>query len=173
MSAPMPASLLAGFADGKALLAAAHALAADGRAPIEAYTPYPVEGLPPLLRLRRSRVPWAALAGGVLGGGGMFALQAYSLLHAYPLDVGGRPLPSWPLLLPAALEMALLGAVLAAFVALLRESRLPRLHHPLFALARFEAASHDGFFLCVPAAGPELRARLLALGAGSVEEVPG
>lgn len=177
MSAPAPYRLLAEFADADALLAAVRALADAGARGLEAYTPYPLEGLAQALAPRPSRLPWVVLAGGIAAGAGTFALELYSATHAYPINVGGRPDASWPMFLPPALEMGLLGAMLAGFVAMLWGNGLPQLFHPLFAVSRFERASHDGWFIVLPcahdhAARQALHARLQALGARHVEQVP-
>jgi len=177
MSAPRVHGLLASFANGEGLLAAVRSLVNEGVDGIQAYAPCPVDGLAEALAPRPSRLPRAALAGGVLGGGGTFALQLYSAVYAYPINVGGRPDASWPMFLPPALEMALLGAALAAFVAMLWGNGLPQLFHPLFGMARFERASRDGYFMVFPCPDDPVerdavRERLHALGAGTIEQVP-
>ena len=73
--------------------------------------------------------------------------KGYSAVIDYPINVGGRPLGSWPAFVPPAVEMAVLGAVLFGVVAMLTGNGLPRLHHPLFEVPEFERASADGFFL--------------------------
>jgi hypothetical protein len=67
----------------------------------------------------------------------------------YPLNVGGRPLNSWPAFIPASLIVAILWAGAATLIGLLLILRLPRLHHPVFAVPGFERASEDRFFLCI------------------------
>lgn len=147
--------LLAEFPSADALLAAVAHLQARRYTRIEAYTPYPIEGLPERLGERRSRIPLAMLLGALAGGCGTLALEYYSAVIAFPLNVGGRPDASWPAFIPAALEMTILCAVLAGVLTLLIGCGLPRLHHPLFASTRFETASRSGFFVLIRADDPE------------------
>jgi Alternative complex III, ActD subunit len=143
--------LVAEFATPAALLQAASGARAAGYTAVEACSPVPVDGLAEILELTQSAdpVPSAALFGAIGGGAVGFSLQWFSATINYPLNVGGRPLDSWPAFLPITFEMTVLGAALAAFICMLRRSRLPRLMHPLFALEEFKRASQDRFFLCI------------------------
>jgi hypothetical protein len=174
--------LLAGFADVQALLAAVRALRRDGFGHLDVHSPFEVPGLDEALGHTREpwhrRIAFWVLLGGLIGGFGLLALQYWSAVYSYPIDVGGRPDASWPAFLPPALEMALLGAFLFGVVAMLVASRLPKLHQPVFASTYFERASQDRFIVVIPADTPgydaeRIRQRLLALGAEQIEEVPG
>jgi hypothetical protein len=146
--------LLAEFATADALLAAARAARGHGYAELEAYSPFPVEGLDGLVGLKRNRVPLLTLLGGIAGGAGAYFMQWYSAMIDYPINVGGRPLHSWPAFVPATFELAILGAALAAVFGMLALNGLPQLYHPLFAVEEFELASRNRFFLCLPARDP-------------------
>ena len=102
----------------------------------------------------RNRVPLVALLGGLAGGVGVYFLQWYTAVVDYPIDVGGRPLHSWPAFIPATFELTILGAALAAFFGLLVLSGLPQLHHPMFDAQAFDLASTDRFFVGVRASDP-------------------
>jgi len=145
--------LLAEFSGPAALLHAALAARGAGYRKLEAYAPMPVEGLVEALGSTDKGLPRLALAGGLIGGVGTFALQWLSVTVDYPLNVGGRT-PTWPGLIPGTFEMTILGAALAIFFGVLLRSRLPRLYHPVFNDAGFAAASSDRFFLCIEAADP-------------------
>ncbi len=145
--------LMAEFSHPSALLKAALAARAAGFERLEAYSPMPVEGLAEALGFRDRRIAPLALACGIVGGVGTFALQWYSVAIDYVLNVGGRT-PLWPGLVPATFEMTVLGAALAAFFGALLGSGLPRLYHPVFNVTAFSAASSDRFFLCIEAADP-------------------
>jgi hypothetical protein len=160
-----PWGLLAEFARADALLAAAARAHAAGYRRAEAYAPFHIDGLAAALGVRRSRVPFFTFAGGVVGGAGAYALQWYSAVVAYPIDVGGRPLHSWPMFIPVTFEMTILFAAFAAFFALIAGGGLPQLYHPIFNAADFDLATRNRFFLCLrsddPAFEADAAARLL------------
>src|SRR4051812_17742768 len=147
--------LLAEFKTADELLAAARAARAEGYQRIEAYAPFPVEGLDEAVGMRGNRVALGALLGGIAGGVGTYFMQWYSAVLDYPINVGGRPLHSWPSFIPPTFEITILGAALAAVATMLIANGLPRLHHPLFAVPEFELATRNRFFLCLraPASG--------------------
>ena len=145
---------LARFDDAEALLLAARELRGLGYTQMEAYTPYAVEGLAEALGPVRNRIPLLVLLGGLCGGFGTLFLEWYAAVVDYPIDVGGRPDASWPAFIPAALEMTILFAALFGIVGMFVANGLPRLNHPLFDVARFDAASRDGFFLWLRADDP-------------------
>lgn len=141
-------ALLAEFDSAEQLLAAVRQVRSKARGTvIEVYSPLPIEGLAELLEAPASRIPLAMLLGAIAGGVGTYALEWYAAVIDYPLNVGGRPLASWPAFLPPAIEMTILGAALVGVLAMLLGNRLPRLYHPLFAVPAFERASGDRFFL--------------------------
>lgn len=181
MSAHRCHGLLAEFADAAALLDAVRELRRRGYDRLQAYTPYAVDGLADALDAARvpfyRSVSFWVLLGGIFGGIGTFALQTYAAVFDYPIDVGGRPDFSWPAFLPPSLEMTLLFAAVFGIVAMLAGNGLPRLHHPLFALPRFERASQDALFVLVRAEDARFDdertpAELRALGALRIDEVP-
>lgn len=169
--------LLAEFRNEDALRAAARAARAHGYTRAEAYSPFPLEGLEDVVGLERNWVAPAALLGGLAGGAGTYFLQYYAAVIDYPINVGGRPLHSWPAFIPATFELTVLGAAIAALVVMLVQNGLPRLHHPLFEVEEFESASRNRFFLCLPARDPVFapgpaRALLDSLEPMLVREVP-
>ncbi len=157
--------VLAEFADADALLAAAREVRAAGYRRVEAYSPFPVEGLAEELGYHRSPVPFWTFLGALVGGSSGFALQWWAAVVNLPLNIGGRPLNSWPMFIPMTFELAVLGGALAAVVTMLVATGLPRLRHPLFAAPDFELATRNRFFLCLrtddPAYEPQQAHRLL------------
>jgi hypothetical protein len=143
--------MLAEFPTADALCAAVRAARADGYEEVEAYSPFAIDGLGEQTGLRRNHVALVTLLGGVVGGAGTYFLQWYSAVIDYPLNIGGRPLHSWPSFIPATFEITILGAAVAAVFGMLLMNGLPRLHHPLFEIEEFELASRNRFFLCLPA----------------------
>jgi hypothetical protein len=144
----LPYAVLAEFADPAALVDAVRACQAR-YGNVDAYSPYPIEALKGVMPMRGNRVALWTLLGGLAGGAGAYFLQWYTAVVDYPINAGGRPLHSWPAFVPATFELTVLGACLAAFIAMLVLSGLPRLHHPLFAAPDFDLATRNRFFVAV------------------------
>jgi hypothetical protein len=175
--APEPLyGLLAEFEQVEELLAAARQLREAGYTRVNGYTPFPVEGLPEALEMKPTRLPWIVLGGGIIGGGSAYFMQYYASVLSYPINVGGRPLHSWPSFLPITFELTVLGAAFAAFFGMLALNGLPHPHHPLFNIPEFKLASRDRFFLSILAGDPlfdrQATGALLESLAVKVYEVP-
>jgi hypothetical protein len=152
---PIPIyGLMAEFHSPETLIHAAEQARRQGFKRMDAYTPFPVEGLAEALGLGRTRVPMIVLIGGIIGCLGGFFLQYWLAVVDYPLNVGGRPLNSWPAFIPVTFEMTILCASLSAFLGVLALNGLPMPYHPVFNVERFGLASRDRFFLCIEAADP-------------------
>jgi len=147
--------LMAEFEEHEQLLEAARCAYAEGYREIDAFTPFPVEELPEALGHDYTIIPLITLLGGMAGGLGGYFMEWYSMARLYPLNVGGRPLNSWPNFIPVVFEMTVLVAALYAFTAVLVLNRLPQLHHPVFNVPEFRRASIDRFFLCIETEDPK------------------
>ena len=121
---------------------------------MDAYTPFPVEGLSEAIGFHKTRVPLIVLVGGIIGCVGGFLLQYWVAVIDYPLNVGGRPLNSWPSFIPVTFELTILFAALSAFLGVLALNGLPMPYHPVFNVEQFQLASRNRFFLCIEAADP-------------------
>lgn len=154
MSAPRtPYGLLAEFESGQDLIAACQAARAAGHVRLEAFSPFPLEALEPILGLANKRVYAFGIIGGVLGALGGFGLQAYASLD-YALNIGGRPMIAPTAYMVVSFLLAVLFAAVGAVLGFFVRCRLPRLHHPLFAASTFAGASNDRFLLCLLADDP-------------------
>src|SRR5215813_13699455 len=144
--------LLGEFDTPKQLMEAARKVREAGYRHIDAYAPFPVEGLSQALGLGRKHdlVPTITLIGGLGGGLSGFFFQLWVNASTYPLNIGGRPLNSWPAFIPVTFEMTVLGASLFAVFGMLALNKLPQPYHPLFNVERFaKHATSDRFFLCI------------------------
>lgn len=151
---PTTYGLMAEFDNPTSLVEAATKARLAGYRKMDAYSPIPVEALDEALGLKRSRLPLLVLLGGIGGGIGGFALESWASVIAYPMNVGSRPLWSWPQFIPVTFETTVLGAALTCFFGMWALNRLPQPYHPVFNVPAFARASTDRFFLVIEAADP-------------------
>jgi hypothetical protein len=152
---PVIYGVMAEFDNPETLRAGAERAHAAGYRRMDAYSPFPIEGLAEVIGFKRTQLPLIVLIGGILGGIGGFYLQYWSSVIDYPLIVGGKPYNSWPAFIPVTFETTILGAALAAVLGMLGLNGLPMPYHPVFNVERFALASRDRFFLCIEAADPK------------------
>ncbi|MCI0555531.1 MAG: DUF3341 domain-containing protein, partial [Anaerolineae bacterium] len=129
---PFIYGLMAEFENLSDLVVAARRAREEGYRKMDAYTPFPVEGLAEALGFHRTRLPLLVLIGGLIGCAGGFLLQYYLSAIDYPLNIGGRPLNSWPSFIPVTFELTILVAALTAVLGMLALNGLPMPYHPVF-----------------------------------------
>jgi len=150
-----PYGLLAEFADPESLKACIRRAKEEGFKRIDAYTPFPVEGVAEEIGAHHSAVPLIVLAGGIAGALGGAFMQWYTSVYDYPLNIGGRPLNSWPSFVVIVFELTVLIGGLSGVLGMLALNGLPRPHHPLFNEPQFNRATQDRFFFCIEARDPK------------------
>ena len=153
--APRLYGLMAEFDDPDTLVVASRRAHQEGYREMDAYTPFPIEELHEALDAHHTKVPLMVLTGGLAGGLTGYGLQYWVSVIAYPLNIGGRPLHSWPSFIPVTFEMTILFAALTAVFGMLAMNKLPMPYHPVFNAPRFAMASRDRFFLCIEARDPK------------------
>jgi hypothetical protein len=141
--------LMAEFDDPSSLVAATERAHREGYRCMDAYSPFPIEELHEALGAGHTRLPLIVLVGGLCGCIGGYALQYWSSVMAYPLNIGGKPLHSWPAFIPVTFECTILVAALSAVLGMLALNGLPQPYHPVFNVPRFALASRNRFFLCI------------------------
>lgn len=170
--------VLAEFPDGASLAEATRQVRAAGYRELDAYTPYPDPEVTKALGIRGTRLPFLVLIGALLGGSSIFVFQQWTYLNNYPVNIGGRPLDSWQAFIIPSYEMTILFGAFAGLIGMLVLNGLPKYYHPVFNVERFvEAASTDGYFLCIEAKDPQFdheatRRFLQSLGSREVWDVP-
>lgn len=173
---PQVYGVVAEFDDPDAILSAAKRTREEGYEKFEAYTPFPVHGLADAVDKEDHRLKWMIFFGGLAGACTGFGFQTWVSMVAYPHNVGGKPLFSWPAFIPVTFECMVLFAAGTAVFGMLGLNGLPRPHHPIFEAKNFKRCSQDRFFLCVEAEDPKFNAAevskfLKGLGALEVSEV--
>ena len=168
--------VMAEFDSPEDLLGGAEQAYAAGYREMDAYTPFPIEGLAEALGVRHTRLPVIVFFAGILGGLAGYGLQYFTSVIDYPLNVGGRPFHSWPSFVPVTFELTVLLAAAATVFGMMALNGLPRPHHPVFNAPNFELATRDRFFLCIESGDPgfevaETRRFLEGLNPSKVSEV--
>ncbi len=139
------------FDDVASLLAAVEALREKGIADMDAHTPWRLPELERALPMEGPNVRRIMLIAGLSAASAILVLQIWSAIWLYPLNLGGRPLFSWPAFGFATFETGVLGAALGGFVAMVRGCGFPRLDDPFFETAQTETASDNEFLLSLSA----------------------
>src|SRR5205809_6026778 len=88
--------LMAEFEEPGPLVAAAEIARLEGYRRMDAYSPFPIEEHHDALGMGHTKLPLLVLIGGLVGCIGGYAMQDWMMAVSYPLNVGGRPLHSWP-----------------------------------------------------------------------------
>lgn len=147
--------LMAEFSDAESLLAAVRRVRDAGYTKFDAFSPFPIHGMPEAIGFKDRSVAPIVLGGGIVGLLVGYGLEYWSSVIAYPLNIGGRPYHSWPMFIPPAFETTILFAAIAAVVGMLALNGLPQPYHPVFNAPRFSLASQDSFFLVIEADDPK------------------
>ena len=88
--------LMAEFDSVNSLMDAANRTREAGYKRIDAYSPFPVEGLAEAIGFHHDEVPLVVLIGGLIGGLTGYLMQYWISVVSYPVNVGGKPYHSWP-----------------------------------------------------------------------------
>ncbi len=147
--------LMAEFESPEAMLDAAKKTYAAGYRRMNAYSPFPIEGMSDAIGFHERKLPWIVLGGGLIGCLTGFGMQYYAAAVSYKMNIGGRPFNSWPSWIPVTFEMTVLVAVFSAVLGMLALNGLPQPYHPVFNVPRFALASRNRFFFAIEADDPQ------------------
>ncbi len=147
--------LIAEFDTPSEIVIAARKAYAAGYRRMDAYSPFPVEGLSEAIDFHHDSVALICLVGGLLGLVTAYVLQYWINVIAYPLNIGGRPFHSWPSFIVVSFEMTILFGGLAAVFGMFAMNGLPMPYHPVFNVPSFSFATEDKFFLSIEASDPK------------------
>jgi len=147
--------LMAEFDDPTSLVAAAKRTYAAGYRKIDTFSPYPIEAAWEAIGQHDRRLSLIVLAGGITGLLTGLGLQEWVHQIAYPINIAGKPLNSWPQFIPVIFELTILFAALAGVIGMILLNGLPMPYHPVFNVPRFALASRNRFFLCIESTDPK------------------
>jgi len=147
--------LMAEFDDPTSLVHAAKRTYAAGYRAIDTFSPYPIEEAWEAIGQHDRRLSFIVLAGGLVGLLSGIGLQEWVHQIAYPINIAGKPLNSWPQFVPVCFELTILFAALSGVIGMILLNGLPMPYHPVFNVQRFERASRDKFFLLVESTDPK------------------
>jgi hypothetical protein len=168
--------VMAEFETPDEYVAALRKVRAAGYTKFDGYSPIPVHQATDAMGLQKNPVSFMVLCGGIAGFLGGFALATWVSVVAYPINIGGRPLFSWPAFIPPVFETTVLLASLTAVFGTFALNGLPALYHPVFNVPEFARASSDRFFVCIETTDPKFElgavtSFLSGLGSLQVSEV--
>ncbi len=169
--------VMAEFETPDAYVAALRKVRAAGYTKFDGYSPIPIHEATSAMGLPKNPVSFMVLCGGLAGLAGGFALATWVSMVGYPVNIGGRPLFSWPAFIPPVFETTVLLAALTAVFGTLALNGLPTLYHPVWNVPEFARASSDRFFVCIESEDPKFEVQtvtsfLSGLGSLGVSEVP-
>ena len=112
--------------------------------------PFPVHGFEEKLGLKKSWIPSAAKFMLIVGAGLGFLFQAWTSAMDWPINVGGKPLISWPAFVPIIFEAGVLMAGITVFMSLMHIGKFFPYKNPEMIRERL---SNDQFALLIPLEG--------------------
>ncbi|HLB93322.1 MAG TPA: DUF3341 domain-containing protein [Terriglobales bacterium] len=169
--------LMAEFDSAQELVTAAHKTHEEGYRKIDAYSPFPIEGLAEAIGFHKNRVSLVVLIGGLIGGLSAYALQYWVAVITYPVNIGGRPYHSWPSFIIVTFELTILFGGISSAIGMIALNGLPLPYHPVFNVPEFTKATENKFFLVVESSDPQYdsartRSFLNGLSPRMIAEVP-
>jgi len=159
------------------IINAANTVADKGYTRYDVNTPYPVHGMDKAMKLRPSKLGYAALAFGLSGLLSFFVLLYWMLVIDYPLVIGGKPFFAFPAFIPVLFEVLVLSASVATVITMITVYfKFPNISHPLHDTPYMKNVSVDKYGICIEAADEkfnesEVKSFLAELGAKDIAPV--
>ncbi len=115
--------LLAEFDTPTQLVDAAKRVYSAGYRRIDTFSPFPIEEAWEAIGHHDRRLSAIVLAGGIAGLLTGFALEEWVHTIAYPVNIAGKPLNSWPQFIPVMFELTILFAAIAGVLGMIGTER--------------------------------------------------
>jgi hypothetical protein len=142
------------FKSARALFEAAQKVRDAGYKRWDVHTPYPIHGMDDAMGLKRSKVSFFSLCGGITGSLVAFTLVYYTSGVEYPLVVQGKPYFAFEPSFPIFFELTILLTAFFTVGSMFALNLMPRFNHPAFEWDRFAKVTDDGFFIIIEAGDP-------------------
>lgn len=112
-----------------------------------AYSPIPEDDLIGLRGDKSKILSRLAVGGGITGLITAFSFQYYANVIQYPLNIGGKPLNSWPAFMIICFELTILFAAFGILAGYIFAQGYPRFDREIFSLPDFNERRDTNFFL--------------------------
>lgn len=150
-----PVGAVAVYAAPDDLVAAITEARRRGFTRIDAVSPYPLHGIDALLGKGPSRLGYVALGAGLLAVAAAKTMQWWMSAVDYPLNVGGKPLFSWPAFVPVTFELMVLVTAITTVITMVAVlNRLPTYRSALLGSRSMARLTCDRYGLVVDARDP-------------------
>jgi hypothetical protein len=146
---------MAEFDNPTDLVDAANRARVAGYTAMDAYTPFPIEELTEALGIKKNPLPLIVLLGGIFGGLGGYMLEYWTQVIAWPMNIGGPPVPQLAAFHSGDLRVHRPRRVAGGVCRDARAQWPAEAVSPVFNVPAFDRASRDRFFLCIEAADPK------------------
>ncbi len=98
------------FENPQAVIDATKKIRAANYESFDCFTPYPIHGLDQAQGLKRSPLPFITMGAGLTGFMCAVLLQYWTSVVDWPVNIGGKPMWSWPAFVPVFFELTVLFA---------------------------------------------------------------
>lgn len=129
---PQLAGVAGFFDEPNALMEATKKVRDAGYESFDVFTPYAVHGLDQAQGLKPSRLPFVTMTFALTGFMCAILLQGWTSVIDWPLNVGGKPMWSWPAFVPIFFEITVLFAGLATVGGMFVFNGLPNIKKRAF-----------------------------------------
>ncbi len=116
--------LVSSFGTEGDILGATKAARSNGYDIVDIYTPYAVHGLDVAQGVKPTKIAFVCLALGLTGAITKLGFQIWTSAWDWPVNVGGKPLISFPAFVPVTFEVTVLFAGVGTVLAFLLRSKL-------------------------------------------------
>lgn len=140
------------------IIHAAETVSEKGYTKYDVNTPYPLHGMNDAMKLKPSKLGYAALFFGLSGALMATLLMYWMMAIDYPLVIGGKPFFAFPAFVPVIFEVTVLSASVATVLTmLLFYFKFPNISHPLHNTEYMKLISSDKYGISIQADDPKFK----------------